>query len=171
MDLHLKFGCWLIIFVIILVTPPLPPIDPFIMFTAFYKDMDTLLHQNGIHDWSCVFPSALIICQMFLLILWPFPLMNSCHRIHHSGIYAVFSFIHLLLVLVIRFDTLFLACLLSQTLLGSLSISWSSYTHASSLLHNWLIMLLGPVHTHKVTPWSVYTDLNRSEWLAFFGSP
>ena len=33
-------------------------------------------------------------------------LMNSCHRIHHSRIHAVFSFVPLLLVMAVCFDTL-----------------------------------------------------------------
>ena len=77
--------------------------------------------------------------------------MNSCH---HSGIHAVFSFVHLLLVLAICFDTLSLSCLLSLTDTFGISFPISSlqlihslfflleftHTHASSLTYNWLIM-------------------------------
>ena len=86
--------------------------------------------------------------------------MNSCHRIHHSGIYAVFSFVHLLLVLVMFWYSL--SCL--SVISNSLGISFCfllEFAHTCiSLLHNWCIMLLGPAHTHTVTPWSVYTDQN-----------
>ena len=93
--------------------------------------------------------------------------MNSCHRIHHSGIHAVFSFVHLLLVSVICFDTLLP--------IYYLRLFWDLFlcfllelTHTCiklDLLHNRLIMLLGPAHTHThthtdVTPLGVYTDQN-----------
>ena len=61
-------------------------------------------------------------------------LMNSCHRIHHSGIHAVFLFVHLLLVLVICFDTLSFSCL--SIIFDSFGISFptSSLTHTRDTL-------------------------------------
>ena len=55
------------------------------------------------------------------------------------------------------------------------------FTHTCiklDLLHNWLIMLWRPAHTHAHTHTRTHTsdtlkcitDRNRSEWLAFFGS-
>ena len=106
--------------------------------------------------------------------------MNLCHRIHHSGIHAAFSFVHLLLVLVICFDTLFLLpiwLLVLLTLLGSFSVPTSSLQLIHSFcfllefahtcikldsLHNWLIILLRPIPSLSPPPPSP-TNTHKSD--------
>ena len=163
MDLHLKLGCWLIIYVTILAPHPTLSfplstdynkiIDPFIYCVYCFL----LFFRWTTHNTHIITPKwhpQLLSCALSLSVRIYLPnvsvnyftvsieVMNLCHRIHHSGIHAVYSFIHLFLVLVICFDAL------SLSPAYYLRLFWDLFPYIQSSAYP-LCFLLDFTHLHQ----------------------
>ena len=143
------------------------------MFTAFCFSLGellithTLLHQSGIHNCCHVLSLSLyaFICQMFLWIILQFPLKWWICVTEYTTVESMLS-IHLYIYSLCWLSVLMLSLFLLPIISDSFGISfptsshqlihfvssWISHTYIKlDLLHTWLIMLLGPAHTHTHT--------------------